>query len=214
MRWLTAEQGCNKAVKAHGLEKRKAMQYVSSLAIAAAAFCLAGCASAPKIALEQPLGPAPAQRPAPSGNGSLVVYSARVPAPLDLNSDEWISQMHPEWNAFHYEPAHTAYTIYAKDGQPVQTVANANDQHDPLPTVVSLAPGAYRVQAQAVDCHQNRITVILPVVIKPGETTVAHLDSPWRPPVYADNDVARLPCGRIIGWSAPAQEFNNMVSQK
>ena len=190
------------------------MQYVNSLAIAAAAFCVAGCASAPKIALEQPLGPAPAQHPAASGNGALVVYSARVPAPMDLNSDEWISQMHPGWNSVNYEPAHTAYTIYAKDGQPVQTVANASNENDSFPSVVSLAPGAYRVEARAVDCHQNRITVILPVVIKPGETTVAHLDTPWRPPVYADNDVARLPCGRIIGWSAPAQEFNSMISQK
>lgn len=183
------------------------MKYARSLAMAAAATWLAGCASAPKVAVIEPVGPAPMLEAAGSGDGSLLIYSARMPAVVDLNRDQWLSNIDPERNDFRYEPAHTGYTVYTKSGDLVTTVPNARDETDGTPSVVALAPGAYRVEAQAINCDGNRITVILPVVIKAGEATVAHLEGGWRPQSYTDKDVARLPCGRAIGWRAPEGEF-------
>ena len=183
------------------------MKYTYSLAMAAAAFWLAGCASTPKVAVVEPVGPAPMLGASGAGDGSLVIYSARMPAVMDLNQDQWLSEMEPGMRDLRYEPAHTGYTVYTKSGQRVETVPNARDATDETPGAVALAPGAYRVEAQAINCDGSRITVILPVVIKPGEVTVAHLEGGWRPQGYAPNDVTKLPCGRVIGWRAPEGEF-------
>jgi hypothetical protein len=190
-----------------GKERSKVMKYASSLAMAAAAVWLAGCASAPKIAVVEPVGPAPMPAASGSGDGSLVIYSARVPAVVDLNRDQWLSSIDPGRTDFRYEPAHTGYTVYTKSGELVTTVPNARDENDDTPSVVALPPGAYRVEAQAIDCDGSRITVILPAVIKPGEATVAHLEGGWRPQGYTDSEVAKLPCGRVIGWRAAEGEF-------
>jgi hypothetical protein len=190
-----------------GKESSKVMRYTYSIAMAAAAVCLAGCATAPRVAVVEPVGPAPMLSAAGSGDGSLVVYSARVPAEVDVNRDEWLSNNDFGRNDFADEPAHTSYTVYTKSGDFVETIHNAHDATDPSPAVVGLAPGGYRVEAQAVNCDGTRITVILPVVIKSGELTEAHLDAGWRPEAYAANQVTKLPCGKVIGWRAPDGEF-------
>jgi hypothetical protein len=183
------------------------MKYASTLAAAAATVWLAGCASAPKVAVVDPLGPAPSMGAPASGDGSLLIYTARTPAFVDVTSQEW--QMNNDFgrNEFMNVPAHTGYTVYAKTGEVVEHVLNATDRSDGMPSVVTLRPGAYKVEAEAINCDGSRITVILPVVIKAGETTEAHLEGGWRPLGYKDNDVAKLPCGRIIGWRAAGSEF-------
>jgi hypothetical protein len=191
----------------NGKDRSKVMKYARSLAMAAAAIGLAGCASAPRVAVVEPVGPAPMLEASGSGDGSLVVYSARRSAVVDLNKDQWLSNIDPSRDDSSYEQAHSGYAVYTKSGQRVETVPNARDQDDAAPSVVALAPGAYRVEAQAINCDGSRITVILPVVIKSGEATVAHLEGGWSPQGYSDSDVAKLPCGRAIGWRAGEGEF-------
>ncbi|HVM50846.1 MAG TPA: hypothetical protein VMU04_22655 [Candidatus Acidoferrum sp.] len=173
-------------------------------------FCLAGCTSGPRVALTEPVGPAPgatAIGSSRSGQGSLVVYSARVPAVVDLNRDQWLENINPNRADLRFEPAHTGYTIYTKDGRLVATVANARDDEEGTPAVVPLPAGAYRVSAQAIACGGTREYVSLPVVIKPGETTVAHLGGTWVPQGYPADELVTLPCGRPVGWRAASGEF-------
>jgi len=179
--------------------------------MAAATLWLAGCASTPNVAVVEPVGPAPVRAALATGDGSLVVYSARIPAVTDLNRDQWLSNIDPEQTYLGYQPEHTSYTIYTKTGQWVATVPNESGEDGASPAIVPLAPGAYRVEAQALDCDGSRINVVVPVLIKPGATTVAHLGGDWRPQGVAENDVARLPCGRPIGWRAPADEFASLA---
>jgi len=184
------------------------MKYAIPFAMAAAAVIgLAGCASTPKLAVVEPVGPAPTKGASGSGDGSLVIYSARIPAERDLNQDEWLSENDFGTTTLRYEPAHSPYTVYTKSGEYVEKVSNAFDETDATPSVVALPAGAYRVEAQALNCDGTRLLVTLPVVIESGQTTVVHLEGGWRPQGYVNNDVAKLPCGRIIGWRAPEGEF-------
>jgi hypothetical protein len=185
----------------------KDMKYASLLAMAAATMWLAGCASAPRVAVVDPVGPAPILGASGSGDGSLLIYSAPTPAYVDVNSQEWRLNNDFGKNEFLSEPAHTGYTVYAKTGEVVERVRNARDLSDETPSVVTLHPGAYKVEAKAINCDGTRITVILPVVIKAGQTTVAHLDGGWNPMGHQDTDLAKLPCGRVIGWRAAEGEF-------
>ena len=188
-------------------KKGKVMKYASTLAMAAATLWLAGCASAPTVAVVDPVGPAPTMGAAGSGDGSLVIYSAQTPAFVDVNNLEW--QLNNDFgkNEFMEEPTHTSYTVYTKTGEVVKHVRNASDPSDATPSVIALHPGAYRVEAEAINCDGSRIKVILPVLVKAGQTTVAHLEGGWTPMAQNSGDLAKLPCGRVIGWRAPAAEF-------
>jgi hypothetical protein len=170
--------------------------------------CLAGCASAPRVVVDEPVGPGPTAGPAGTGDGSLVIYSARMPADVDVNREEWLWNNDFGKNEFLSEPAHTGYTIYARNGEVVQHVRNARDVNDVLPTVVSLPAGAYKVEAVAVNCDSSLVRVLMTVVIKPGQTTMAHLEGGWNPVGQAEpTELAKLPCGRAIGWRAPEAGF-------
>ena len=46
---------------------------------------------------------------------------------------------------------------------------------------MTLPAGAYKVEAEAVNCDSSRVTVLMTVVIKPGQTTMAHLEGGWSP---------------------------------
>jgi hypothetical protein len=106
-------------------------------------------------------------------------------------------------NAFLYEPAHSDYTIYSQNGEVFKHVRNARDPNDDTPTVVTLPAGSYKVEAEGVNCDANRVKVLMAVVIKPGQTTLAHLDGDWNPMgEYQGTEFAKLPCGRVIGWRA------------
>jgi len=145
--------------------------------------------------------------PQTSGDGSLVIYSARAQAVTDLNAEEWRWNNDFGKNEFLNKPAHTDYTIYTRTGEVFQHVRNAQDVNDETPTLVTLPAGAYRVEPEALNCDGNRVAVVIPVVVKGGQTTIAHLEGGWRPLDYKDTEVAKLPCGRIIGWRAAEGEF-------
>ncbi len=182
------------------------MKYANTLALAAATLWLAGCASAPTVAVVDPIGPAPSLGAPASGDGALVVYSARTPPFVDINNEEWRRDSSFGKEQATVELSHTAYSVYTQSGELVEQVRNARHLGDETPFVVTLRPGAYRVEAEAINCDGSRIVVILPVVIKGGKTTVAHLEGGWRPQGVAGSELARLPCGRVIGWRAGEAE--------
>jgi hypothetical protein len=178
------------------------MRYVGSVAIAGMTVWIAGCASAPKVTTIAPVGPAPKEATNSTGDGSLLVYSANVAAPIDVNMDTWRWNNDFGKNEFLYEAAHSDYTICKANGEFLERVYNSRSPDDRTPTLVSLPPGSYKVRAEA-DCEGNRFAVLMPVVIKAGETTVAHLEGGWKPASYQDTEVTKMPCGGIIGWRAP-----------
>ncbi len=164
----------------------------------------AGCASAPRMAVLEPIGPAPGAGGRVHNEGWLQVHTARERAVTDLNGEEFFWNNDFGQNQFLYRPVHTRYDIYCPDGQFVRSVRNARDSNDPEPTRVALPPGAYRIQARAEDYNGVTCDVTVPVVIEGGATTVAYLDQKdWAPtPEHAAQDIVRLPNGRGVGWLA------------
>jgi len=184
------------------------MKYAYMAALAGALVGLAGCASAPTVVVNEPVGPGPVAGSPGQGEGSLVIYSARLPANVDVNTEEWLWDNDFGKNEFMSEPAHSSYTIYARNGEVVRHVRNARDMDDVLPTVVALPAGSYTVKAVAVNCDSSLVQVLMTVAIKPGQTTMAHLEGGWNPGGPAEGtELAKLPCGRPIGWRAPESGF-------
>lgn len=179
------------------------MKYMSSVALGAAMVWLVGCASAPRVVVVEPLGPVPTGVSQGRGDGSLVIYSARVPANVEPSSWEWGLVNVFEQNELLNEPAHTGYTIYTRDGKVLKYVRNAHYQNGDMPTPVALAAGSYTVEAEGINCDSSRVKVLMVVVIEPGQTTLAHLEGNWQPAIEPTaTGLAKLPCGRAIGWSA------------
>ena len=138
----------------------------------------------------------------------MVIYSARTPADVDINMEEWRWNNDFGKNAFLYEAAHSDFTVYAPNGEVFKRVRNAHGPNDDTPTVVTLPPGSYKVEAEGINCDANRVKVLMAVVIKPGQTTLAHLEGDWNPMgEYNQTEVAKLPCGRVIGWRASETGF-------
>jgi hypothetical protein len=179
------------------------MKYLGAFAAVGASLWLVGCASAPRVVVDEPLGPGPAGGAPATGQGSLVIYSARTPANIDLNQVEWRWNNDFGRNAFLHESAHSDYTIYTQSGEVLKRVHNARDANDETPTVVTLPAGSYKVEADGINCDANRVKVVMVFVIKPGQTTMAHLEGGWNPGgQYQETEVAKLPCGRVIGLRA------------
>ena len=105
-------------------------------------------------------------------------------------------------NALACSLAHTGYVIRTENGKALKYVYNSRNPTDPQPTRVALPPGRYQIEAQAEEAGRNTVTVVLPVLIEPGKTTVAHLSGHWKPKVqFSDSDVVRLPDGQsLVGW--------------
>ena len=184
------------------------MKYLTAVALAGATVWLVGCASAPRVVVAEPIGPAPMGVAQGAGDGSLAIYSARTPAGVDVNEAEWRYNDDFGRNEFLYEPAHSGYTIYTRNGDVFRHVRNARDPNDQTPTLVTLPAGSYKVEAQALSCDSSRVNVLMPVVIKPGQATIVHLEGDWNPPgQYPETELATLPCGRVIGWRAPEAGF-------
>jgi hypothetical protein len=178
------------------------MKYVNIIVSTGALIGLVGCASPVKVAVLEPVGPAPTGRLQGSSIGCLQVFSARQPAVIDLNMEEraWNSDFGK--NEFEYAQGHTAYTIYNEAGRLVKRVRNARNQDDPEPTLVPLPAGCYEIRAEA-EARAGTVAVSIPVVIRPGRITTAHLAGGWKPRGhYTDNEVVRLPDGAIAGWLA------------
>ena len=185
------------------------MRYAKSIALAGAVIGLAGCASAPPVVVVDPVGPGPTAGSQKQGNGSLVVYSARALADVDVNRETWLWNNDFGKNEFLYEPAHTGYTIFAQNGEVLRHVHNASNLDDETPRLVTLPPGTYKVEAAAINCDGDRVMALMTVVIEPGQTTIAHLEGDWNPTGEASKqtELAKLPCGRAIGWRAPEAGF-------
>jgi hypothetical protein len=176
------------------------MKYAYSIALAGAMIGLAGCASAPPVVVVDPVGPGPMAGSPSQANGSLVVYSARAPADVDVNRESWLWNNDFGKNEFLYEPAYAGYTIFARDGEVLQHVHNARNLDDDSPRLVPLPTGTYKVEAPAINCDGDRVMALMTVVIKPGQTTIAHLEGDWNPVGQGhETELARLPCGRAIG---------------
>ncbi|HVW67911.1 MAG TPA: hypothetical protein VHB68_03005 [Steroidobacteraceae bacterium] len=109
--------------------------------------------------------------------GSLVVYSATYAATIEQSE----------------YPVHTRYTITTKDDRLVERVANATGSFNSFPAKVVLPAGEYRVRAQ----YGSGRFVIVPVVIRDGQTTELHLDEEQLP---ESADLIRLPDGKAVGW--------------
>jgi hypothetical protein len=179
------------------------MKYLSLLTLAGVLICVAGCASAPRAVVTTPLGPGPAQPSQPGGDGSVVLYTAPQPADVDINTLTWLENNDYGRNAFLVQQAHSDYTIYTSDGQLFKRVANSSGADGKAPAVVELPPSTYRIESEAIDCNATRVPVLLTVVVRPGQTTLANLDGTWTPEVAQGHPLlARLPCGRPIGYSA------------
>jgi hypothetical protein len=120
-----------------------------------------------------------------AGIGFLRVYSATE----TRNADKFIT----------YYP-HTPYTIYTTNGQLFRWERNSVTTADENPALVRLPSGLYTVRAQ--DDGYGR--VIVPVLIKGGETTTIHLDARRLAPTEHLNptNAVRLPNGRLVGWRA------------
>jgi len=184
------------------------MKYTNAAILAGTMVWLAGCASASRVVVAEPVGPAPTGVSQGKGDGSLAIYSARALADVDANMAEWRWNNDFGKNEFLYEPAHSDYTIYTQNGEVFRHVRNARDQNDGRPTLVMLPAGSYQVEAQAIDCNSDRVKALMTVVIKPSETTLVHLQGGWRPEgQYNETELARLPCGRPVGWRAREAGF-------
>ena len=180
------------------------MKYFTAVSLAGAMIWLAGCASVSRVVVAEPVGPGPMAGSHGSGQGSLVIYSARAPADVDVYQAEWRLNNDFGKNEFLNQPAHSDYTIYTQNGDVFRQVRNARSASDGTPTVVMLPPGSYKVEADAINCNSERVKVQFPVVVEPGQTTLANLEGGWRPSgQYTETQVAKLPCGRAIGWRAP-----------
>ncbi len=189
------------------------MKCLQLVAMAGATVWLVGCASASKLVMLEPVGPAPTGMAEGLSDGSLVIYSARRSADLDVNLATWLENNDFGKNEYLYEPAHTDYTIYARNGEVFQHVRNARDITDDSPAVVTLPPGSYQVEAEAVNCDGSTVKVLMPVLIKRGQNTLARLDGDWNlTGQTSETEIARLPCGRAIGWRAPATELASSVA--
>jgi hypothetical protein len=180
------------------------MKHLIAASLAGAMLWLAGCASMSKVVVVEPVGPGPTVGSRGTGEGSLVIYSARASANVDINTTVWRWNNDFGKNEFLYEPARSDYTIYTQNGEVFKRVCNARNSNEDTPTVVALPAGSYKVEAEAVNCDSDRVKALLTVVIQPGQTTLADLEGGWSPMgQYKETEVAKLPCGRAIGWRAP-----------
>ncbi len=183
------------------------MKQTTTMALAGAIIWLAGCASPPRVAVLEPIGPSPRPARQDTTEGFLQVYSARTRTPpaADMAAWQWDSEFGrnqvPRWE---YNPAHSDYAIYGVNGSLVKRVRNARDPSDGRPALVSLPPGNYEVRAEAEEGPGAMdIQVRVPVVVRAGQTTTAHLAGGWTPRRhYTQGEVVRLPNGQIAGWLA------------
>jgi hypothetical protein len=142
---------------------------------------LAGCSTTKPFEVAEVVGPRPLSSYANKPNeGALVVYSG-----LD-----GFNVLDPEHDY------HTPYTIASETGNSLQTISNRTGSFGEDPVTVALPAGAYKIKAKA----QNFGGVIVPVMIRPGQTTVVHLDGSVDP--AGGEGLVRLPNGQVAGWKA------------
>ena len=166
----------------------------ASSALAFFSVCLSGCAAQPPVQLPAigPTGPAVlAPEKTPTGTddsmmtGTLMVYSEELPV-----------SKHRSAPAF----PHTGYVILRADGQVLTRVDNHNASVESDPEEVPLRAGLYQVRARGAKVG----TVLVPVLISPGQRTEVYLDAEGMPAGQARalTDPVRLADGRVVGERA------------
>lgn len=189
------------------------MKNACSIAAAGALLWLAGCASAPKATLIEPVGPGPAAPVTGVKTGSLQVYSARGRGDVDPNAAERLWDEEADETEYMKEQPHTDYSIYSAKGRFLQGVHNARESDETQPAMVTLPPGGYKIQARGEARSGARVRLTVPVVIEAGKCTAVHLEGNWTPSGhYLETEMVRLPDGQIAGWRAaghpPTHEFS------
>jgi len=169
--------------------------------------CATGCVSKPLGARLDPVGPSPLAVAQGTDGGSLQVYSARELAPVNVEMQQYIAstEFSPEDNSlqrgFLHASAHGNYSICDAHGKFIERVSNNKGMNDAAPTQVKLAPGTYLIEAVTEEYDTFRHPVVVPVEIKPGLSTVVHLDGTMEPTSSTANaDLVKFPNGDIIGW--------------
>ena len=99
---------------------------------------------------------APANHPAHSAEGYLLVYSATDP----FDDGDLVFN------------AHSSYSVYTPDGKLFKHVENHRSRSDEIPELVTLPPGSYTVEARSGNNGYVRVSV----QIKPGRQTIVDLD--------------------------------------
>lgn len=162
----------------------KIMHLMASGALATA--LLAGCATANHGLILDAVGPGPATGEGSATNGTLMVYSAYL-----ANAD--FSMRDP------YRHEYSDYRIYTPDGVLLQAVHNNSGTILQRPQRIDLAPGDYRVLAQA----NGFGLVTVPVTLQAGLDTIVHLEGGYKWPNQfgaSQTNAVRLPDGEIVGW--------------
>jgi hypothetical protein len=180
------------------------MKYANAIAASTVLVWSAGCASAPKVVVQEPVGPC--QRVVAEGakDGSLQVYSARQTPPIEINTQEFFPNYDAEKGEYRYEAAHTDYAIFTEDGTRFKHVRNSRSPNDEKPALVRLPPGSYTIQAEAEESGGITMTVVVPLVVEAGQITTVHLEPTWNrigEPMDPTR-VVQLADGRIIGCRA------------
>jgi hypothetical protein len=144
---------------------------------------MAGCATRAPLVVRNPVGPERPLPRRPRTDGDLLVYSA-------LRVGTYAQSEYP---------VHTDYVISTQDDRIIERVANQAGSFDANPARVPLAPGKYHVKALV----ERGGYVIVPVVVEAGKTTVVALDGEaLSQNLAANDDLVRLPDGRVVGWRA------------
>ena len=145
----------------------------------------ASCATHRHLVLD-PVGPPSATSPLDFvGTGFLKVYSA--------------TETREVGKFINYYP-HTPYTIYSTNGQKFRWIENSVAFIDESPALVRLPAGAYTIEAKDDDYGR----VVVPIVIKGGDTTIVYLEARKLPSgeALSPTNAVRLPNGRLVGWRA------------
>gem|GEM_PF-2199171 len=165
---------------------------------------LVGCASAPKVVLNEAVGPCHRASAQNAGDGFVQVFSARERVPIDHNIETFFWNNDFGRNEFLYGQARTPYTILSQDGTVIKRVRNDRDLNDEQPALVGLSPGHYTVEAQAEKGGGTTVTAVVPLVVESGLTTTVDLEPTYRRTGEGaeSGDVVRLGDGRVVGCRA------------
>jgi hypothetical protein len=167
----------------------------------------AGCASPSKVSQLPGVGPTPSLAAPNATVGFLQVYSAREQLPININGEVFFANNDYGRNDFRDGTAHTDYSLYSKDGELLLHVPNARGMNDADPTRLKLAPATYQVRAEAADSDGAVSTIMVPVCVEPGQTTLVHLDGNWYSRTTGTGDQwVRLADGTIVGWHCSDSE--------
>ena len=169
--------------------------------------CVTGCVSKPMGTRLDPVGPSPLAIAQRADTGNLQVYSARELAPVSVEMQLYVAsrEFSPEDNSLQREFLHTSahgnYSIFDANGKFIKRVSNAKGMNDSSPTLVKLSPGNYLLQAVTEEYDTFRHPVVVPIEIKPGLSTIVHLDGTGNTETSnANAALVRFPNGEIIGW--------------